>query len=287
MALKGNLRDFTATQLFNLVNLARKTGALTIKHNDASAHMYFREGKLIYASMAGNDGQITQILLRAGKITPEQSQVVLSRAQLRTDKELGLLLMGSRYTTRQEIVGSVRDYMLDVVYQLFTWSDGQFRFEPDLQPPEDSITVLVDLENVILEGSRRIQESDWLRDEVPDLDSMALQFMQRPKSQLRQINLAVEEWRVISHINPRNNIRQIAQACGMDDFQIRKIVYGLLHAGLVEVMPVQGVREPARAHLPGRQERRRVEQPPGAPVPVPARPGRSLVQRIINRLLRL
>jgi len=31
MALKGNLRDFSATQLLNLINLARKTGTLTIE----------------------------------------------------------------------------------------------------------------------------------------------------------------------------------------------------------------------------------------------------------------
>lgn len=34
MALKGNLRDFSTTQLFNLINLARKTGALTIEGQD-------------------------------------------------------------------------------------------------------------------------------------------------------------------------------------------------------------------------------------------------------------
>ena len=31
MALKGNLRDFSTTQLLNLINLARKTGTLTIE----------------------------------------------------------------------------------------------------------------------------------------------------------------------------------------------------------------------------------------------------------------
>ena len=30
MALKGNLRDFTITQLLNLVNLAKKTGTLVV-----------------------------------------------------------------------------------------------------------------------------------------------------------------------------------------------------------------------------------------------------------------
>jgi len=287
MALKGNLRDFTTTQLFNLISLARKTGALTIKRNGASARMYFREGKLIHASLEGNNGHLAQILLQAGKITPEQCRVVLSRAQLRTDKELGLLLMSSGYATQEEIVSSVREHMLGVVYQLFTWSDGQFRFDPNLQPPEDAITVRLDLENIILEGSRRIQESERLRDELPDLDGMALQFTQRPRSQLRRINLTVEEWRVISYINPRNTIRQIARTCGMDDFQIRKIVYGLLHAGLVEVVPVQGAGKPERTRPSRREGRPEPSQAGLPPMPAPAKPTRSLVQRIINRILRL
>jgi hypothetical protein len=31
MALKGNLRDFSTTQLLNLISLARKTGTLTME----------------------------------------------------------------------------------------------------------------------------------------------------------------------------------------------------------------------------------------------------------------
>ena len=30
MALRGNLRDFTITQLLNLINLAQKTGTLVV-----------------------------------------------------------------------------------------------------------------------------------------------------------------------------------------------------------------------------------------------------------------
>jgi hypothetical protein len=49
MALKGNLRDFGLTQLLNLVNLARKTGTLTIEGPSETAWVSFREGKLVYA----------------------------------------------------------------------------------------------------------------------------------------------------------------------------------------------------------------------------------------------
>ena len=54
MALKGNLRDFSTTQLLNLINLARKTGTLTIEGSDV-AHVAFREGKLIDAHIGQNE----------------------------------------------------------------------------------------------------------------------------------------------------------------------------------------------------------------------------------------
>ncbi len=42
MALKGNLRDFNVTQLLNLINIAQKTGTLTVEGPDAISWVSFR-----------------------------------------------------------------------------------------------------------------------------------------------------------------------------------------------------------------------------------------------------
>jgi hypothetical protein len=136
--------------------------------------------------------------------------------------------------------------------------------------------VPINLENVILEGSRRIQESELLESELPDLNGLALRFTDNPDARLRNVNLSVEEWRVISFINPRNTIKQIAQSNGMDDFQIRKIVYGMLQAGLVELTRPEGMVAPSA--MPSRQ-RRGVEKPPAVK--------RSVVERLIDRIKRI
>jgi len=271
MALKGNLRDFNTTQLLNLINLARKTGALTISGSDGEAVMYFRDGKLIHATMSGQDGYLPNILVKSGKLSPEQARTILERAKTKSEKELGLLLINAGYVTQNDIIKSVRNHMLDVVYRLFTWEEGRFHFDPNRLPSEDRITVPVDLENVIMEGSRRMQEWERLQEEIPDLD-MALKFTDRPDARLRNINLSVEEWRVISFINPRNTIRQIARSNSMSDFQIRKIVYGLLQAGLVELVPPEGVEK---------------RPPPGRPVERPPAVKRSVIMRLIDRIKRI
>ena len=276
MALKGNLRDFNTTQLFNLINLARKTGMLTVETREARARLCFKEGKLIYAGLDGQDDGLVNILLKAGKITEEQARTIRARSDIKNDKELGLLLINAGYVSQEDIVQSVREHTLEMVYQLFNWMEGTFRFEPNVLPIEGRITVPIDLENVIMEGSRRLKESARLEEELPNLD-VALKFTDRPDARMRTINLTVEEWRVVSFINPRNTIRQIAQYNNMSDFQIRRIVYGLLQAGLVELVPPEGAE---RRPPPG--------APPGAP-PKPRRPAvkRSIIQRLIDRIREL
>ena len=62
MALRGNLRDFTITQLLNLINLASKTGTLVIDGVSEQAQVSFREGKLAYARIGKEDGNLAAVL---------------------------------------------------------------------------------------------------------------------------------------------------------------------------------------------------------------------------------
>jgi hypothetical protein len=141
-------------------------------------------------------------------------------------------------------------------------------------PPDDKITVRMSLENVIIEGSRRMREWEQLQDEIPSLD-MALKFADRPGTNIRNVNLSVEEWRVVSYINPKNTIRQIARATHLSDLEIRRVVYGLLQAGLVEIIRPQG------APLPGQPFSRPAV---GQPQQKNKEEQKSLINRIISRI---
>src|SRR4030067_2278627 len=101
MAVKGNLRDFNVTQLFNLINLARKTGTLTIEGPTEAAWVSFREGKLIFAQVGNEDGTLTGILLRADLISARQARAIKTHAADKNDKELGLLLINAGYLAQQ------------------------------------------------------------------------------------------------------------------------------------------------------------------------------------------
>lgn len=276
MALKGNLRDFSTTQLLNLISLARKTGTLTIEGEDV-AQMSFREGKLIYATMGENSSNLAFILQKSGKLSAEQGKFIQTRAQGTGDKQLGHLLIQAGYVTQSDIIQSVRQHVLEIVYKLFTWVEGLFRFDANKIPASDRITVPIDLESVIMEGSRRLKEWERLQEELPDLD-ISLRFTDRPDARLRNINLTVEEWRVVSFINPRNTVRQIAEANNLSEFQIRRIVYGMLQAGLVQIIRSPKPAKPPVQQQGGRMQARQEALEQSPPVK------RSVVTRLIDRI---
>jgi len=204
-------------------------------------------------------------LHRANKLTVNQYRAIVERAGSMTDKELGLLLINAGYVTQEDILSNLQDYFTQTIRRLYTWVEGSFRFEAELLPPDDRINIRLDLENLIIEGSRQLREWEQLQDEIPSLE-MALKFTDRP---LKNVNLSVEEWRVVSYINPKNTMKQIAHANKMNDLEIRRIVYGLLQAGLVEI--VRPVGAPVVPHPKMFPTQNKEEQ-------------KSLVNKLIGRI---
>lgn len=280
MALQGNLRDFSISQLLNLVNVARKTGTLVVERSQEQVYISFREGKLSFAHDGANAASLTMVLYHAKKLNAAQVRAINERSGGMSDKELGLLLINSNYLSQEEILSSLQAYYLNMVNRLFTWGEGLFHFENDLLPPDDRITVRISLENLIIEGTRKIREWEQLQGEIPSLE-MALKFSQRPGINLRNLNLSVDEWKVISFINPKNTIHQIAKTTNKNDLEIRRIVYSFIQAGLVELVRPEGVpvQQPVKPVQPVQPVQPRISLPQGSKTEL-----KSLVNRIINRI---
>lgn len=272
MALKGNLRDFSVTQLLNLINLAQKSGSLKVQGTNGAVSVFFNGGKLAYAQAGKQDNSLVGILHQSDKLSLAQYRAIKARAGTISDKELGLLLINANYITRHDIILSLQNHFIGILEQLFTWVDGFFQFENDAIPPTDKVTVRVSLENIIIEGTRRMREWEHLQDEIPSLD-MALKFADRPGANIRNVNLSVDEWQVVSYINPKNTMHQIAKATKLNDLEFRRIVFSLLQAGLVEIIRPNGVPKYAgtKGRIPISNTASKEEQ-------------KSLVNRIISRI---
>jgi hypothetical protein len=118
----------------------------------------------------------------------------------------------------------------EAVYELAIWNDGEFNFEPDVEPKVK--TVSKSNTNLLMEAARRLDEWRVLSRKIPNLD-MIPEFVVDQGSDRGQINLNTHEWLILSKINGKSDIRSIAQASNLPVFDICKVLYGLVTHGLV------------------------------------------------------
>jgi hypothetical protein len=239
--MKGNLRDFSGTQILNLVNLAKRTGTLGVDSKGARATLSFQDGKLVHAALKDADGSLASVLARDGRINKQQAAALAQRAAQTGDKQLGLLLIQKGYLSRSDIIQSIKKHSLAVVRQFATWREGIFAFDSSRLPSNDRITVPLDLENLIIEIARVQKRDDNLEEEIPSLD-VPLRFVERPNVRLQDLKLSRDEWKVLNYIRPENTIRMIATRLKMDDMAIRRVVGSLREAGLIELVRVKPVQ---------------------------------------------
>jgi hypothetical protein len=297
MALVGNLRDFGLSEFLYLVDRGSKTGRLTLQKTGDRAELYFNTGKLVYATHFNQDERIGDILVRMGRISREQCNTALRLQHTEeVSKPLGQIMVERGMVTLAEIHKCVRLQIEEITYGLFGWQEGDFRFEPELAPPPESVTIPLSIENIIMEGTRRIDEWARIRNSIPSLD-VIVRFSDQPHEKAKGVNLTPDEWRVFARINGANSIRQIAQQTALGDFEVARIMYGFLSAGLVvltrqiaqaapaipndlrgPVSPLKGPeRVPASSSSPGLAAR--------TPFQAPAAPGGARPQPVTGNAM--
>ncbi len=249
MSLIGNLRSYSATQLFHLIQLAARTGTLTVGHQSTMEIAFYR-GKLIHAVFKEGHLDLANLLWQDGKLTDAQLRAIQSNGGSRSDVEMGRLLIQAGILAEEEILQSVRQRIMEIVLELFTWEAGDFSFATGELPSQDNVMVVIDLASVIGDGEKQRREWQRLQELLPDMD-VRLRCARHPRSRLQDIELTLREWRVMIASNTRDTMRQIASANRLSAFQIRRIVYGLLQVGLVEIV------RPALRPVPIRVQNRR------------------------------
>ncbi|HMO57886.1 MAG TPA: DUF4388 domain-containing protein [Roseiflexaceae bacterium] len=268
MALVGNIRDFGLSDFLYLVDRGYKTGCLHLNRLDDSASLYFDRGKLITATRNSDRSTVIELLVGKGKLNESEGREALSVYQRNGSHPLSLKLIESNLISHDELQRVLQQHIEESVYILFGWPEGDFRFEQNQRPELTApiMPVPLPVEHLIMEGVRRIDEWGRIKDRIPNTD-MIVKFIDQPGDKAKGINLAADEWRVFARINGKDSLADIARKTNMTDFDVCRIVYGFLTAGLVDVL-----RQAPPVGIGGRA------------IPDAPRVKKSLVSRIINRI---
>src|SRR5439155_676591 len=173
MAIEGPLRELGIHDVFQLLDLSRKTGVLRVtselRHNAGT--VYFDGGTIIFAEIRTNPHPLGALLLRTGKITEADLERGRDMQQRQGDKRrIGEILVALGAITPRELERQVRFQIEEVVFEMMSWREGYFSFtEGPLTDVATDATVRIPTEALLMEGARRIDEWSRIEGRIPHL----------------------------------------------------------------------------------------------------------------------
>jgi tetratricopeptide (TPR) repeat protein len=254
MAIEGPLRELGIHDVFQLLDLSRKTGMLRVSSElrEDEGLVCFDGGRVVQATIRSQTLPMEMVLLQAGRISESDLERARARRQNgRAGREVVHLLVDVGAITQKELERQLRLQLESVVFELMSWREGFFSFEErtrDEMPGETLITVST--ESLLMEGARRIDEWSRIADIVPNLAVIAELAPIDTGRDGAMLDLLPHEWQVLTMIDGERDLRGIAAGLARDEFEIAKIAYGLATTGVITLRsPRRTTPEPDRTSV--------------------------------------
>ena len=172
MALEGTLRDFSFADILQLISLQRKTGVLTLRTDENLVTVSFEEGYIVGASTLNQhtEDMIGLILLKRGEVSQAELEGALRR-QEETLQRLGRILIDHHVVPVETVRVALQQQILQIVYRVFRWSDGEYHFSQETQIDYDrELLHPMAADSIIMEGARMTDEWPFIDQRIPDRD---------------------------------------------------------------------------------------------------------------------
>ncbi|HEX9754515.1 MAG TPA: DUF4388 domain-containing protein [Gemmatimonadales bacterium] len=235
MPIQGPLRELGIHDVFQLLDLSRKTGVLRVtselRQNEGT--IWFESGAVVAATVRSNPHRIGDVLLRAGKVREEDVLRATEMQRAGDARRLGEILIEIGGVSVRELEQQVRAQVEEVVFTVLGWAEGYFVFEEGQATdiPRDA-RVRITTEALVMEGARRIDEWERIQTRIAHL-GVVPHLVRADGGEPGSLRLTPFEWRVLAACDGTLDVRTIARSVAAPEFEVAKTLFGLAAAGVI------------------------------------------------------
>jgi hypothetical protein len=251
MALEGPLKELHIQDVFQLLDLGRKSGVLrvTSELRQTAATISFDRGGVVAAALGSEPDPIGSRLVRVGRITGEQLMQARSLQEGGDRRRLGDILVDLGAISRRELDRQLKAQVEEAVFDLLGWTEGYFRFEegaPNHAAVESPVRFPT--EALLMEAARRLDEWSRIGSTVTHM-GVVPRLPPPDQNGAEPLDLAPFEWEVLAAVDGQRDLHALADVLGRSEFEVARTVYGLTAAGVVVL---DDPRRPGAGAAPGR-----------------------------------
>ena len=246
MPIEGPLRELSIHDVFQLLDLARKTGILRVDSElrQNGGTVYFDQGAVIGAEIRSNPHPLGGLLLRAGKLSESDLARARDMQSIGDRRRLGDILVDLGAITRRELDRQVRAQVEEVIFELMGWSEGYFSFsEAPLDDVPTQATLRIPTGALLMEAARRIDEWSRIESKVPHLGVVPRLVL--PDGDSGPMDLLPAEWALLATVDGLRDVRKLAELTARSEFDVARSLFGLATAGIIALDDPRNAPTPA------------------------------------------
>jgi Domain of unknown function (DUF4388) len=166
MSLEGRLEDLSLPDIFQIINLSKRSGVLTVLRKEGTGRLVFNQGQVIQAS-SDSKGRLGYTLVRKGIIANEDLENGLRIQKVKGSKKpLGTVLVEMEALSREVLEKELKEHIIEVIRDLLGWEHGSFHFELSSMGEEEIVLKTgLSTEFLLLEATR-LQDEDTRQHEL-------------------------------------------------------------------------------------------------------------------------
>lgn len=256
-AASGTLETADMPLLLGRAFVDGATGRLVMNRGDVEKAVYFEAGRPVLAASSHEEDRMVAMLAREGRLTPEQ-QDAATRAAEDSGRRMGALLVDLGLLQARELLAVVRQHYEEILLSLFSWTDGQWRFEPGVVATADRARLLRHPATLVREGIARAFDDTRVGLRVGSGRNVFAAAGGATAAEVAdEVVRGEAERSAVALFDGVRSVEEVGRASGLGARQIEELTAALLSFGALT--SVTSARPPTRGEARDRQlERERL-----------------------------
>ncbi len=230
MGISGNLKTMVLSELLQWLSMGQKTGTLVIDNRKVEKRVCFENGTIISSASTDPKEYLGRFLVNHGYMDEDPVNEAVARQQ-EEQKLLGKILVNMGLITEEDLHQMLQLKAEESIYDIFTWEEGEFQFLDNELPEHTMIRMNLDVQWLVLEGSRRVDEWSRLKETIPSPQCVPVIVGDFDLTEASEI-----DERILSWIDDDRSIEDISQEAETGLFQVATVLAVQVHAGTLKVV---------------------------------------------------
>ena len=230
LTLRGTIEETSVPELMHSVLGSGETGVLSFHRRGVTKSVYLHMGRVVYARSSDPDERLGEDLLLQGKITVRQ--YLEASKLIRPGRRLGTILVELNAINSEDLLSSLEHHVKEMLLDVFTWTTGEYELAMSEPGIGDVTTLNFSMENLILEGVRRIRAWSRIYRGIGG-DIEAVPVPTGNTDVLLKLELTDEEQEVLSHASGRATYEQICQVSYLSNVETCRVLWALQVLGVL------------------------------------------------------